>query len=172
MRSYTAAHVLNPLAAPFMGLCQMKDAIKDLRKFQLDEFCPGHGILDSMAEEIPSYLPLIESTPDSFWTSVEGAKEYWEMLKEKRANDPEKWNEKTWKDDSIEKTGQMREWWREYIHKLTYFSLAACLVAPVQISNASVERVFSQVKFIVETIGLSVLEDTMEIRLMSRINEY
>ena len=96
MRSYTAAHVLNPLAAPFMGLCQMKDAIKDLRKFQLDEFCPGHGILDSMAEEIPSYLPLIESTPDSFWTSVEEAKKYSEMLEEKRAKDPKKWNEKIW----------------------------------------------------------------------------
>ena len=66
----------------------------------------------------------------------------------------------------------MWEWWRAHHHKLTYFSLAARLVALVQISSASVERVFSQVKFIVETIGLSVLEDTMEIRLMSRINEY
>merc|ERR1712087_77822 len=125
-----------------------------------------------MGEEIPVYLAVIESTPDTFWTSVEGAKEYDEMLKEKRAKDPEKWNGKTWKDDSIKKARRVWEWWRAHHHKLIYFSLAARLVALVQISSASVERVFSQVKLIVETIGVRALEDTMETRLMSRINKY
>jgi len=59
------------------------------------------------------------------------------------------------------KARRMWEWWR-----------AHRLVALVQIFSASVERVFRQVKFIVETIGVSALGDTMETRLMSRINDY
>ena len=55
---------------------------------------------------------------------------------------------------------------------LTYFFIAARLVALVPISIAAVERVFSQVKFIVETSGVSVLEETLETRLMERVNRY
>ena len=56
--------------------------------------------------------------------------------------------------------------------KLTYFSIAARLVALVPISSASVERVFSQVKYIVETCGENGLQETIETRLMERVNVY
>ena len=46
------------------------------------------------------------------------------------------------------------------------------LVVLVQTSSASVERVFSQVKFIVEAIGERGLEETLETRLMCRINKF
>jgi len=46
------------------------------------------------------------------------------------------------------------------------FFTAARLVALVPISNALVERVFSQVKHIMETIGVHVLEETLETRVM------
>ena len=55
---------------------------------------------------------------------------------------------------------------------LKYFFIAARLVALVPISSAAVERVFSQVKFIVETSGVSVLEETLETRLMEHVNRY
>ena len=64
----------------------------------------------------------------------------------------------------------MWEWWKTYNHKLNFFSTAACLVVLVKTSSASVERVFSQVKFIVESIGVNALKDTIEMRLMQRIN--
>ena len=66
----------------------------------------------------------------------------------------------------------MWEWWCAKCNKLTYFFIAARLVALVPISSAAVERVFSQVKFIVETLGVSVLEETLETRLMERVNRY
>ena len=57
-------------------------------------------------------------------------------------------------------------------NKLTYFFIAAHLVAFVPISSAAVERLFSQVKFIVETLGVSVLEETTKTRLMERVERY
>ena len=45
-------------------------------------------------------------------------------------------------------------------------------MAIVPISSASVERCFSQVKFILETIGERALEETLETRVMERMNNY
>ena len=55
---------------------------------------------------------------------------------------------------------------------MTYFFTAARLVVLVPISSAAVERVFSQVKFIVETVGETVLEETLEAHPMERVNRY
>ena len=56
--------------------------------------------------------------------------------------------------------------------KFNYFFTAARLVALVPISSASVERVFSQVKFIIETTGVRALEESLETRVMERVNVY
>ena len=64
------------------------------------------------------------------------------------------------------------EWWRSKHTKLTYFFTAARLVALVPVSSAFVERVFSQVKFIIESVGQSLLEETLEARVMERVNRY
>ena len=85
---------------------------------------------------------------------------------------PEKYNGRTWQDDRIEKSRRVWEWWRAKFPNLTYFFLAARLVALVPISSASVERTFSQVKFIVETVGESVLEENLEARVMERVNKF
>ena len=55
---------------------------------------------------------------------------------------------------------------------IRHLVVAARLVALVQVSSASVERVFSQVKLICETCGVSPLEETLETRLMERVNQY
>ena len=68
----------------------------------------------------------------------------------------------TWRGDKDEKARRVWEWRKTYYHKLTYFSTAVRLVALDQTSSASVERVFSQVKFIAETLGESTLESTIE----------
>ena len=39
-------------------------------------------------------------------------------------------------------------------------------------TSASVERIFSQVKLIVETTGVSPLEETLNTRVMERCNVY
>ena len=78
----------------------------------------------------------------------------------------------TWRDDRIEKSRRVWEWWRSKHTKLTYFFTAARLVALVPVSSAFVERVFSQVKFIIESVGQSLLEETLEARVMERVNRY
>jgi hypothetical protein len=45
------------------------------------------------------------------------------------------------------------------------FVTAVCLVGLVQVSSASVERLFSQLKLVVNLVGQSMLEETLEARL-------
>ena len=171
--AYSAARVLNPLVVSAMSQEQIKDTIKDLKHFKFDEFCPKHGIIERLLREVPSYLAVIESTPESFWTTMEGAERYEMALQKKKQKDPSKYPaQHTWMNDRIEKARRVWEWWKTYHHKVKYFSTAARLVALVQTSSASVERAFSQVKVIVDTVGVNALEDSVQTRVMSRINEY
>ena len=62
--------------------------------------------------------------------------------------------------------------WRVKAIKSNYFFTSARLVALVPISSAAVERVFSQVKFIIETTGVSALKELLETRVMEYVNHY
>ena len=64
----------------------------------------------------------------------------------------------------------MWEWWRVKSVKLNYFFTSARLVALVPISSADVDHVFSQVKFIIGTTGVSALEELLETCVMQRVN--
>ena len=66
----------------------------------------------------------------------------------------------------------MWEWWRVKYAKLPYFFNAARLLALVPVSSAAAERVFSQMKLIIEAGGERVLEETLEARVMERVNRY
>ena len=172
-RAYSAARVLNPLVAASMSVLDMEMAIKELKAFGFDEFRDTNGILDKMIEELPTYIAKVKDTTNLFWNMVEGAHEYDKKLAEKAAKDPEKYNGITWKDDPIEKARRVWEWWRaKRCDALHHFTWAARLVVLVQLSSASCERVFSQVKLIIETCGVNPLEETLETRLMERCNEY
>ena len=56
--------------------------------------------------------------------------------------------------------------------KFTFFSKTARLVALVQISSAAVKCVSSQVKYIIETAGDSLLGENINCRLMEWVNKY
>ena len=51
-----------------------------------------------------------------------------------------------------------------------FFSFTKFVFA--QVSSASVERIFSQLKLIIDTVGASALKDNLECRLFERINKY
>jgi len=51
------------------------------------------------------------------------------------------------------------EWWRLHRDKFVCLSIAARLIVPVQVSSASVECVFSQVKLVTDAIGVNTLKD-------------
>lgn len=81
--------------------------------------------------------------------------------------------DKSWKDDTSETARRVWEFWRmETQFSLCFQSLKllAVLVVIIQISSASVERVFSQLKQVLETTQDSALKDVIVCRIMERIN--
>ena len=56
--------------------------------------------------------------------------------------------------------------------ELTFWSKALRLVALVQPSSAEVERLFSQLKLILEQVSVSGLEEFHEGRTMTRVNVF
>jgi hypothetical protein len=69
----------------------------------------------------------------------------------------------TWKDDPIESARHVWEFWRVHRKNMNIFHIAkaARLIALVQISSASVEKIFSQMKLIRDSCGDRMLEETL-----------
>ena len=80
-----------------------------------------------------------------------------------------------WEDDPIERARRIWEWWKARVKGVSFFKywpLALRLVVLVQPSSAFVERVFSEIKLIIEQIGVSSLEETIEARTMVRCTRF
>ena len=152
---------------------EVEQAVRDLKAFGFDEFCDGGGIIDKILEQVPEFIAIVKSTSNDFWNSVENASDY-DIELAKKAVENNTVVTRTWKDDPIEKARRVWEWWRSNHSnpKIHYFAVAARLVALVQVSSAKVERIFSQVKLICETTGVNPLEETIEVRLYERCNDY
>ena len=160
-----AARALNPLVAKDMTVLELEEAIIGLREYGFDEL-RDKVLIEDMAKEIPAYKAAIRSTSESFWSKVDGAKEYDDNVATKKDGD-----HASWKNDRIEQSRRVWEWWRMKSDNLLYFFTAARLVAIVPLSSASVERVFSQVKLIIEACGVNLMEETLELRVMERVND-
>ena len=80
-----------------------------------------------------------------------------------------------WKIDPGERARRIWMWWQPRLQTekvgFKHFAYMLGTIVLNQVSSASVERVFSQLNFIVRTCGRALLEDTLEMRLMHRINE-
>ena len=80
----------------------------------------------------------------------------------------------TWVDDPAEVSMRVWAFWRQWLidgaGQLTYWNVALRLVVLVQPSSASAERVFTQLKLILETCGDSMLAQTLRVRLSHRCN--
>lgn len=77
-----------------------------------------------------------------------------------------------WKKDAGEKATRIWEFWKPIVKDnsdFPCFSLALRLIVLIQVSSCSVERVFSQMKLVVETCG-PIYEDNLEVRMFSRCN--
>jgi len=176
-QAYYAARVFNPLAVATMTAPEISMAIKDLRHFNFDEFRVGNGIIEDMINQIPAYLAQVKNTGQSFWNGVEGSAKYDKEIAKKAMKDPEKYEggDYTWRNDPIEKARRVWEWWKANCtnSSIHYFVLLAVhLVVLVQVSSASVEHIFSQVKLICDNIGVSCLEESIICRMYERCNDY
>ena len=76
----------------------------------------------------------------------------------------------TWRDDSAEVARRVWQWWR--IQRVCFPNLGSivCLIVLVQVSIAPVERLFSQLKLILEEIQCHSKEDLIFARLYERVN--
>jgi hypothetical protein len=161
--AYTTAEVLNPIAAVSMLVLGITNAMKNLGShFGFDKFCEGHGIIDDMILEINAYKAIATFASDEFWNNLDVSSEYDEKLATKIGNGTIG-DDVTWKDDPIESARRVWEFWRVHRKNVKIFHIAkaACLIALVQISSASVERIFSQMKLIQDSCGDSLLEETL-----------
>jgi hypothetical protein len=161
--AYTTAEVLNPIAAVSMLVLEITNAMKNLGgHFGFDEFCEGHGIIDDMIPEINAYKAVATFANDEFWNNLDGSSEYDEKLATRIGNGTIG-DDVTWKDDPIESTRHVWEFWRVHRKNVKIFhnAKAAHLIALVQISSASVERIFSQMTLIWDSCGDSMLEETL-----------
>ena len=76
-----------------------------------------------------------------------------------------------WKEDEAEVARRVWEWWKVHAKELPNLAICVRLVVLVQVSSASVERVFSQLKYIVDTCQQNTLHDALLLRLFSRVNK-
>ena len=77
-----------------------------------------------------------------------------------------------WKLGPVERARRLWQWWVPRVDELRFWAKALRLVALVQPSSAEVERLFSQLKLIVEQIGVNGLEEGYEARTMTRVNVF
>jgi len=78
--------------------------------------------------------------------------------------------EASWKDYPPEKARRIFEWWKPRVSFFKFWPTALRLVVLVQPSSAFVERVFSQVKRILDQTGVNGLEESIEARVFVRCN--
>ena len=72
-----------------------------------------------------------------------------------------------------EKATRIWEFWKSIVlnnDKFPAFSLALKLIVLIQVSSCAAERVFSQLKTVVERIGTSMHEDALEVRMFALCN--
>ncbi len=119
------------------------------------------GMADDMILEVGAYKRIATSANDAFWNTLDGSSMYDDKLVS-RITKGKIANNVTWKDDPIKTTRCVWEFWRVHRNNVAIFRIAkaAHLIALVQISSASVERIFSQMKQIQDSCGDSMLEET------------
>lgn len=80
----------------------------------------------------------------------------------------------SWKNDAGERARRVYEWWRMLMNEkktlLPYFTEAIRLVVLTQPSNASCERVFSQLTYIRRIVGDNIVGEMLELRALLRCN--
>ena len=80
-----------------------------------------------------------------------------------------------WKGDPGERARRIFAWWQTIrsteSNKLKSFLKVIRIIVTNQASSAAIERVFSQLLYMVRTCGANSLEDATNIRLMRRVND-
>ena len=164
--------------------------IGQLCHFQFPEFNGDKRLLEEMKAQL-SYLLKHLETKVTNWDGLIGAAEYNKKLAARDAKaaaakakgettdigEQKSWKRervrKSWKDDPGERARRIWEFWRALVNGTGLFPAwkhAIRLVVLVQPSSAAAERIFTQLKNIVDACGESMLPDMLEHHLFQRCN--
>ena len=193
---FRGVEILNPLKVDTMSNQEALSCIDDLCHLPLKEFRDTHFI-QSLRKSLDLYLDYVKKSVTTFdWDTVKGAYEYNERLNKKiiafnnkkdsnlsenedQDEDFEDFSDKydptvysNWKEDPIERARRIWCWWKCH-HEMVEFcwSDAARFAVLLQVSSASVERVFSQLQLLVKSVGQHIIHDNLEARLFTRCNK-
>ena len=168
--------VFNPLKLRNISISTAELLIDDLSFLEFPEFTDE--FFEGMKKELPSIRD--EARKQFNWDAVPGAEDY-NNSQERDVDPPDprgvstrEVHFRTWQDDIGEKGRRIWEWWKVRMvgsSKWPRWSLALRLCVLVQPSSAAIERVFSQLKLIVDAIGTNELEETLEYRMFKRVNQ-
>ena len=175
LRAAQAASVFNPLEMKGKSQQELAALLDHLPNFGYPEFSPG--FIEALKADIPFLKGLYDATSDDSWSNINGAMEY-DAGTIPASDGRGKGRPRTkdsWREDPVETARRIWEFWRvKMISGVktipNALEEALCLVALAQLSSTSVERVFSQLKHIVETVCVSGLEDMYELRVFARTN--
>ena len=118
-------------------------------------------------EEVDMLLTFSNSIFD--WSSqLKGATKYDKELEKDYSDDMA--DEHMWEEDDPAEVAQcIWEWWRIHFVKFTYFAKAIEFVVLVQVSSPPVERIFSQIRLIIQEIHSLGLHDNVVVHMMEHI---
>ena len=179
-----AATVLNPLWLKNQndGDTVLVNSYADLLDhFRFPEFTKD--FIKEFKKEIPKMI--LRSKEPFDWDGMVQSRLYSSRLQRKRRKevaqnygevDIETMAETDWRKDAGEKADRIWRWWRPIVatgpisHNFPCYHLVLRLVALVQVSSCTVERVFSQLKYIRDRCGDNIYEDMLEVRMFAQCN--
>ena len=146
-------------------------------KVRAQEMSPYYGFPEFDNEFIEGFLKevphIVQHAQNMIfdWDGIDNSTSFKTLLeqKKKRMGCPV---DDDWRKDAGEKAKRIWEWWKPIViddSNFSFFSLALRLIALIQVSSCAVERVFSQMKCVIDVCG-NVYEDTLEVRMFARCN--
>jgi hypothetical protein len=159
MECFQAASLFNPLKMKGKTLAEMEALVDQLVAFSINRLQRA-DFRDHLKKELPRYLGIVDSGGIN-WTTID---------EEAIAYDKKEDCTDTWKSDESEVARRVWTFWVSKRSQFNYMTVAVALVVLVQTSSAAVERVFSQLKLIIEACGQRSLADLLELRLFKRLD--
>ena len=170
--AFKGAEIFDPLRVKEMSEPATMQQADLLPRFGFPEF--NDEFVEALKNEIPRYRRMARAHFD--WNALDGAKEYNEKIQELnagRGNDPTLREPAypNWEHDPAERGRRIWLWWRIRVYEVQefeYITVALRLIALVPPSSCGIERVFSQLKLVLDSCGDNILESTIESRLFER----
>jgi hypothetical protein len=160
MQCFQAASLFNPLKMKDKSIAEMEALVDALKEFGINRL-QREDFREGVKKELPQYLAIIHSGIN--WNTIDEEAMVYDQKVDR--------TEDTWKSDESEVARRVWMFWINKRIHFNYMTVAVALTVLVQTSSAAVERVFSQLKLIIDACGQNTLADILELRLFRRLDQ-